>query len=384
MILYGFLLAVAFLPNTVGGALAPRFIVAGVGAWALTLATAPPRLSARRAWPLLAFVLWVMLSAYWAPSRLDAINSLLDLFIAVSLFVLGAAIEDGEGLYVGLGVGAPFAMVFGLFDPNFDMAGEAAATAAVGLGAIGHPLAIIAALCVLLGHSRGGFLGLIVGYAVLLAVICRHGWCRWLAVAIICLLGGFLGYRVWFEPHGSLWERWAVWQDVWAGTSWLGNGLGSIWTVFPYYATHQDVVMSAAVQHAHNDFLEILFEQGYIGGSLAAIATGALLYQRYRTVEGAVLISILAMGMVGFPLHVPVTLVVASFACGRLCRRDGLRDISWAGRIPSLAFIPFRRSPNHGNQRGEGGSGNHALGLVCEAWGPSRGASGGHQGADKT
>ena len=280
MILYGFLLAVAFLPNTVGGALAPRFIVAGVGAWALTLTTAPPRLSARRAWPLLAFILWVMLSAYWAPSRLDAINGLLDLFIAVSLFVLGAAIEDGEGLYVGLGVGAPFAMVFGLFDPNFDMAGEAAATAAVGLGAIGHPLAIIPALCVLLGHSRGGFLGLIVGYAVLLAVICRHGWCRWLAVAVICLLGGFLGYRVWFEPHGSLWERWAVWQDVWAGTSWLGNGLGSIWTVFPYYATHQDVVMSAAVQHAHNDFLEILFEQGYIGGSLAAIAAGALLYQR--------------------------------------------------------------------------------------------------------
>ena len=323
-----------------------------------------------------------MLSAYWAPSRLDAINGLLDLFIAVSLFVLGAAIEDGEGLYVGLGVGAPFAMFFGLFDPNFDMAGEAAATAAVGLGAFGHPLAIIPALCVLLGHSRGGLLGLTIGFALILAYLCRRGWVYGFAAIIV--LGGFLAFRVYTEPHGSLLERWAVWQDVWAGTSWLGNGLGSIWTVFPYYATHQDVVMSAAVQHAHNDFLEILFEQGYIGGFLAVIAVVALLYRRLGTVEGAVLTSILAMGMVGFPLHVPVTLVVASFACGRLCRRDGLRDISWSGRIPSLAFIPFRRSPNHGNQRGEGGPGNHALGLVCEAWGSGRSASGGHQGADKT
>ena len=135
-----------------------------------------------------------------------------------------------------------------------------------------------------------------------------------------------------------------------------------MWTVFPFYATHQDVVASAAVQHAHNDFLEILFEQGYIGGALAVIAVVALLYRRLGTVEGAVLTSILAMGMVGFPLHMPVTLVVAAFACGRLCRRDGLRDISWAGRIPSLAFIPFRRSPNHGNQRGEGGSVDHARG----------------------
>ena len=203
MILYGFLLAVAFLPNTVGGALGPRFIVAGVGAWALTLATAPPRLSARRIWPLLAFVLWLILSAYWAPSRLDAINGLLDLFVAVSLFVLGAAIEDSEGLYVGLGVGAPFAMFFGLFDPNFDMAGEAAASAAVGLGAFGHPLAIIPALCVLLGHSRGGFLGLTIGVAVLVAS-CLPSWLELYGLAVIGALGGFLGFRIYTEPHASL------------------------------------------------------------------------------------------------------------------------------------------------------------------------------------
>ncbi len=380
MILYGFLLAVVFLPDTVGGSLGPRFIVAGVGAWALTLATAPPRLTAARAWPLLAFVLWLMLSAYWSPSRLDAMNGLLDLFIAASLFLLGSTIEDSEGLYVGLGVGAPFAMFFGLFDPNFDMAGEAAATAAVGLGAFGHPLAIIPAICVLLGHSRGGLFGLILGVALILAAVCRRGWLY--SLAVIGALGGFLAFRVATEPQASLLERWAIWQDVWAGTSWLGNGLGSMWTVFPFFATHQDVVMSAAVQHAHNDFLEILFEQGYIGGLLAIIATVALLYRRLGTVEGAVLISILAMGMVGFPLHVPVTLVVASFACGRLCRRDGVRNISWAGRVPSLAFIPFRRSPNHGPQRGEGGTGDHASRLVCEAWGSGGSPSGGDQGAD--
>ena len=183
-----------FFPIPWAGLLLLRFIIAGVGAWALTLATAPPRLSARRLWPLLAFVLWVMLSAYWAPSRLDAINGLLDLFIAVSLFVLGAAIEDSEGLYVGLGVGAPFAMFFGLFDPNYDLAGEAAASAAVGLGAFGHPLAIIPALCVLLGHSRGGLLGLTIGIALVVASLCRRGWLY--SLAVIGALGGFLAFRV--------------------------------------------------------------------------------------------------------------------------------------------------------------------------------------------
>lgn len=365
---FGFLLATAYLPNTVGGALAPRFVIAAVIPWLLL--GEPPRLDLRRSLPLAVFLVWTGLTAFITPAPLDAADRLLELFAASGAFLLGATVV-AEPFYIGLGVGVPIAILYGGFNPNFDLGGEAAATAAVGLGALSNPLGIIPLVFVLFGYSKGAWLGT---FAALCVGLRSRSWVYRLAAIG---MGVALVLRIVFSSKASLWERWAIWQDTWAGTSILGNGLGSMWARFPFYATHQDVIQTAAVQHAHNDFLEILFEQGYIGGILALIAVFALLYGRMRTVEGVVLVAILAMGLVGFPLHMPFTMVVAAFTIGGLCRSSGIRGVSWPRGISFVALKSLWPTIA-GYPGGPDRAWHYASLMVCAPWRSRGGATGGN------
>ncbi len=330
--LYGFALAVAYLPATVGGALAPRWILAAIVPWLLLLPASQAPSPSWRVWPLAAFVFWLCLSSYWSPSPWDAGNGLLELGVASGSFLLGLALENEKPLYIGLGLGVVPAWFFGWFDPNFDLVGEAAATAAVGLGAFASPLAVIPLLVVLLGHSKGAVLGV--------AVAASLGARR---IAWVCGIAGLgvvvLGLKVISQGSASIAERWDIWRDTWAGVTWIGHGLGSLWTVFPFYAEHQDVVSRAAPMQAHNDFLQVLFEQGYIGGALALVALVCLLWGRWRTRPGIVLIALCATASVGFPFHMPITLVVGALALGGLSRRDCLQCSAWSGRIPFISDV---------------------------------------------
>ncbi len=339
--LYGFALAVAYIPATVGGALAPRWILAAIVPWLLLLPSQAPSPS-WRVWPLAAFVFWFCLSSYWSPSPLDAGNGLLELGVASGSFLLGLTLENERPLYIGLGLGIVPAWFLGLFDPNFDLVGEVAALAAVGLGTFASPLAVIPLAVVLLGHSKGAVLGVVVAASL---GVRRISW-----VCVVAGLGAvLLGLKVLSQGTASFAERWDIWRDTWAGVTWFGHGLGSLWTVFPFYAEYQDVVAKAAPLQAHNDLLQICFEQGYIGGGLALVALVCLLWGRWRTRPGIVLIALCAMATVGFPFHMPVTLVVGALALGGLCRRDCLQCAVWSGRIPFISDVS--RPMGYGGRR---------------------------------
>ncbi len=330
--LYGFALAVAYLPATVGGALAPRWILAAIVPWLLLLPASQAPSPSWRVWPLAAFVFWLCLSSYWSPSPWDAGNGLLELGVASGSFLLGLALENEKPLYIGLGLGVVPAWFFGWFDPNFDLVGEAAATAAVGLGAFASPLAVIPLLVVLLGHSKGAVLGVLAS-----AIVGLRSWpSRWVPIGLGV---GALCFKLWIQGSASIAERWDIWRDTWAGVTWFGHGLGSLWTVFPFYAVRQDVVARAAPQQAHNDLLQIGFEQGIFGVILASVAFACLLWGRWHTRPGIVLIALCAMAMVGFPFHMPVTLVVGALALGGLSRRDCLQCAAWNGRIPLISDV---------------------------------------------
>ncbi len=330
--LYGFALAVAYLPATVGGALAPRWILAAIAPWLLLLPGQAPSLS-WRAWPLAAFVFWYCLSSFWSPSPWDAGAGLLELGVAGGSFLLGAILEDERPFYIGLGLGIIPAWLFGWFDPNFDIAGEAAAMAAVGLGTFASPLAVLPLAVVIFGHSKGALLGVLAG------TVC-YGVRYWrLTLGVLGCGLVLLGGKLWSQGSASLVERLDIWRDTWAGVTWFGHGLGSLWTVFPFYAEHQDVVARAAPLQAHNDLLQVAFEQGLSGAALAVMAFGCLLWGRWRTRPGIVLVALCAMALVGFPWHMPVTLVVGALALGGLCRRDSLRCPVWDGRIPLVSDV---------------------------------------------
>lgn len=309
---FGLLLAVAWLPGSLGASILGRLLVAALLPW-LILPIVPRMSLSLRSVPLAVFVIWTACSAGWSPAPADALWGLLQLFIASGCFLLGLSADDDEPFYVGLGLGVPLAMAFGGFNPNFDLGGEAAAVATVGLAALDSPFVIIPLAAVLLAHSKGALLGLLVA-----SLAGFRSW--WFRGLLVCLVAGLAWYRGSGEGWASLYERWDIWRDTWAGLSVFGHGLGSFFTAYPWAASYQDVIMRP-VEHAHNDFLEIVFEQGYVGGLLAICALVFLVWGRVRTVSGLVLIAVCAEAMVGFPLHNPITMVVAAFAVGGLCRR---------------------------------------------------------------
>lgn len=330
--IFGFLLAIAFCPCS-GGAITLRWVVAAIGPW-LIINSTPIKLS-WRAIPLVVFVAYMIASAAWSSNGYDAVEGLIQLFVAGSAFVLGSSIRDPRPLYIGLAVGVPAAMLFNGFAPDYDLGGEAAAVAAIGVAAWGDWLLLpFPLMALVIGHSRGAWLGIL---AALL-----FGFRSWLVRGGVLLCSaGILAWKVFNESFLSLTERWRIWQDTWTGTSWLGNGLGSTWTSFPHYAKYQDVLQLGGVEHAHNDLLEVMFEQGFFGAALAIFAVGAVLCaKQFRTPEALVLIGILAIAMVGFPLHIPITLFVAAFACGRLCSGDSLRVDAWFSRISHVPKPP--------------------------------------------
>lgn len=308
----GFLLAIAYCPFGGNREVVLRSVIAAVVPWVLLPWTKPPSIAIERAGPPTVFLAWMAVSVFWSHQPYDAIEGLIQLGIVVGAFLLGASWGAGS-LYVGLGLGIPIAMLLGGFHPNVDLGGEAAAVATVGLAAVGYPLAILPLVAILLGHSKGALLGVLAAGLVGF----RSWWMRGLLVGVAGLA---IGLKASHQGLASSAERWRIWQDAWAGTSWFGNGLGATYTAFPFYATHQDPLVKYTAENVHNDFLQILFEQGYIGGLLAIAAFGSLVYGQSRSVSGLVLITVCAMAMVGFPFHVPITLFVAAFAAGGLCR----------------------------------------------------------------
>src|SRR5487761_196910 len=188
----------------------------------------------------------------------------------------------------------------------------------------------IAAL--VLSGSRGGIVGL--GFAVMvLAFItqCRGvRMRRFFAFASLLILAGasmlWLGANATIQRFEKLTtsnisrdQRLSMDRDTWrvfAGHPWAGTGLGTLETVFSQYESVYD---ARSVDHAHNDYVELLAETGTIGGILGLAFVALLLRQgitHLRLCEDpfnrafhagalAACCALLMHSFVDFNLHVP-------------------------------------------------------------------------------
>ena len=190
----------------------------------------------------------------------------------------------------------PAAEPFGPFVNRDHFAGFVELTAPMGLamllddGRRGEKAALLTLFTVVpiaalvLSGSRGGIvafalaaLGLVLlsrlqnsGMRQLLAftslVIVASGFIFWLGA------GGTIQRFETLTPSGlSRGQRVALDRDTWRIFSdhpWIGTGLGTLETVFPRYETDYDGLV---VDHAHNDYLELLAETGVIGGFLGLV-----------------------------------------------------------------------------------------------------------------
>jgi len=198
-------------------------------------------------------------------------------------------------------------------------------------------LAVIPLSALLLSASRGGIISLGAELGFLALVLVLRGMAgRHLAVGGLVLLVAFLtvswlGINQMLTRFSTL-ETLEVTQSKRASMrhgTWrifldhpvLGTGLGTLQQVYPPYETLYD---GKIVNHAHNDYLELLAETGILGGLACAWFLGAVFARalKWLVVEGNTFANTLRLSgwtaccgllvhsLVDFNLHIPANLLL--------------------------------------------------------------------------
>ena len=183
-----------------------------------------------------------------------------------------------------------------------------------------------------LSASRGGIAAffLEVGLVVILGIVRGHGRNQLVAGAVLLLLAG--GLVVWLGAGRAL-DRFQAYRKLEVNEnrraemvrdSWrifmdhplTGTGLGTLEAVFPRYETLYD---GTIVNHAHNDYVEVLAETGAIGGLICACFLALFFGTARRRIAEAknpldlalhigalsACCALLAHSLVDFNLHIP-------------------------------------------------------------------------------
>jgi tetratricopeptide (TPR) repeat protein len=152
-------------------------------------------------------------------------------------------------------------------------------------------LAALFAAAILLSKSRGAALAAMAGLAVLpflhrgranasgMTALAAAGILTLVATNPSGLLERF-GEMDPFEISGDL--RWQIWKHTTSAAGWqplLGFGVGTHPTAFHPF---QPATMPGQVQHAHNEYVNALFEAGVVGLAFALLAIGAWLVRAWR------------------------------------------------------------------------------------------------------
>lgn len=282
------------------------------------------------------FLGYAFLSLLWASNPVDGVGALLQIMICACAFILGGQIKDltpaMHGFALGLMLSAVFALLQVFYDPRivptvfmvpagstsleavtglFFASQACAETTALGLVAVlayrKWAYAPLLLAVIYYGHSRTAWVGL--AAAALWAL--RKQW-KYIAIPLLVV-----GAAIFFLPRHSTStaERWDIYWDAISGLSFLGSGVGSFQTAFPYHASRIDI-FTHWVEHAHSDVLELIYEFGI--GSVLALAFIAACLWRGAERDRAILVAFLAIAVVDNPLHFPTTAFVAALVAGHL------------------------------------------------------------------
>jgi len=195
---------------------------------------------------------------------------------------------------------------------------------------------IIAVVSVLICGSRGGVVSLAVESVIVGTILfSKYGYSNgrrlpalyFAAIAVILIL------FIWIVPDGIVARLATItnpteitYEDrdkmaldslhMYLKHPWLGYGIGSFAAIYPQY---QSFPTDHYIDHAHNDYLELLAETGTAGGLLMAVSLGLFFIQGFRALRfrlrheigwiqlGAAVgcCGILVHSCVDFNLHIP-------------------------------------------------------------------------------
>ncbi|MCU1239568.1 MAG: hypothetical protein JWO71_294 [Candidatus Acidoferrum typicum] len=155
--------------------------------------------------------------------------------------------------------------------------------------------ALVPIVALFLSASRGGLVSFAaeIGVVTLLMILRRAGGRHILAGGLVLLLAfmlvSWLGVRQILERFSSmqtlevsLGKRASMRHDAWhifRDHPWTGTGLGTLPMVFPAYETLYD---GRVVNHAHNDYLEMLADTGLAGAFCCAWFLAVLFFRSLK------------------------------------------------------------------------------------------------------
>ena len=160
--------------------------------------------------------------------------------------------------------------------------------------------ALLPIVALFLAASRGGIVSFAaeIGVLTLLLALRRAGGRHVLAGGVVLLLAfmlvSWLGVRQILERFSSMQslevtggkrasmrhDSWRIFRDH----PWTGTGLGTLPIIFPAYESLYDAKF---VNHAHNDYLEMLADTGLVGALCCASFLGLLFFSSLRHLLGS-------------------------------------------------------------------------------------------------
>lgn len=212
----------------------------------------------------------------------------------------------------------------------------------------------IMALSIVFSRSRGGMLGLACSIVFVCAVLYRsHRQQRaaliMMATSVLVIVGAiFLANDKILQRLTDAQDKYrlAIYSDslhMWMQRPFLGFGWGTFPTVYPEF---RSFYLSMRVNHAHNDYLELLVEMGVVGAVIAAWFLFGVIRQGFRKIldrtdyEGGLLalggvtavVALLAHSALDFNLHIPANAALFFAICSAVAT-------PYRRRIRQLPFI---------------------------------------------
>jgi O-antigen ligase len=198
--------------------------------------------------------------------------------------------------------------------------------------------ATLMAASVFLSGSRGGMFAIVVETAFLAIVWMRQFSPKKSAVVFVSFFLVTALFLAWIAPQqvGSRITnlhdpaRWLIHRDsarMFAAHPFLGSGFGTFATVFPHYRIFYDGFF---INHAHDDYLELLLDTGLAGFAIAVWFVVVLYRDGLRNLRAAKLSAsamvriaalagctgLLAHGFTDFNLHIPANAALFFVLCG--------------------------------------------------------------------
>jgi O-antigen ligase len=212
----------------------------------------------------------------------------------------------------------------------------------------------IMALSIVFSRSRGGMLGLACSIVFVCAVLYRrHRQQRaaltMMAMSVLVTIGAiFLANDKIIQRLTDAQDKYrlAIYSDslhLWMQRPFLGFGWGTFPTVYPAF---RSFYLNMRVNHAHNDYLELLVETGIVGVLIASWFLFGVIRQGFRKIldktdyEGGLLalggmtaiVALLAHSALDFNLHIPANAALFFAICSAVAT-------PYRRRVRQLPFI---------------------------------------------